>query len=350
MDIARELAWYVMIAGLILFAAQLPALHARGFLGRDRAPVSGEERRLLRARVWRVLRESAPLALGAAVYQVNVMITGFMAQGLLSSGGPSILYYATRMQQLPISLVSAAATAAVFPALAALGHERRVAELRKLHDDTHLAVAFAALPAALGLLLFAQPIMAVCFEHGSFGPEGTLRGAAVLRALALAILPAGAAGLVARTLYAMGDFRTPVRISIAVVGLNITLNLVLVLWIRMDADGLALSTAVCAWLNLFWLLPALRRQVGPSAEGSRLLGRLVRMLLAALASVGLARVFWAVLGSACGRAVSLLSCIALAGLLYALCCQLLGVSEWRALRSRLRKATLEGLDSEGRRN
>src|SRR5690349_4597835 len=240
MQIARALAWYVMIAGLILLAVQLPALGPRGFLGRAPAPLAPQERHALRARVWRVLREAAPLALGAAVYQVNVMVDGFMAEGLLPDGGPSVLYYATRVQQLPMSLVAAAATAAVFPALAALGHQRREAELRKLHDETHLAIAFAALPAALGLYVFARPIMALCFEHGAFGAEGTLRGAAVLRALALAVLPAGAAGLVARTLYALGDLRTPVRISIGVLALNAALNFGFVLGLGMDADGLAL--------------------------------------------------------------------------------------------------------------
>jgi putative peptidoglycan lipid II flippase len=350
MSIARELAWYVMIAGLILLGAQLPALRSRGFLGRGDETVAGEERRLLRARVWRVLREAAPLALGAAVYQVNVMIDGFMAEGLLPNGGPSVLYYATRVQQLPLSLVSAAATAAVFPALAALGHERRHGELRKLHDDTHLAIAFAALPAVLGLLVFAQPIMAVCFEHGSFGAEGTARGAAALRALALAILPAGAAGLVARTLYALGDFRTAVRISIGVVGLNVVLNFAFVLWLGMDADGLALSTAICAWLNLLLLLPALRRLVGPSGDPKRIGGRLARILLASGAAVGLAWLCWAFLGSACSMAVALLSCIALAAVSYALFCQLLRVPEWQAVRSRMRRSARPQSTSEGRRN
>jgi peptidoglycan biosynthesis protein MviN/MurJ (putative lipid II flippase) len=64
------------------------------------------------------------------------MVDGFMAEGLLPNGGPSVLYYATRVQQLPMSLVSAAATAAVFPALRH-SYERRNSELRKLHDDTH---------------------------------------------------------------------------------------------------------------------------------------------------------------------------------------------------------------------
>jgi|SoiMethySBSTD1v2_1073268.scaffolds.fasta_scaffold142596_2 putative peptidoglycan lipid II flippase len=350
MGIARALGWYVLVAGAILLAVQLPALRSLGFLGGALPPAGADEPRLLRARVWRVLREAAPLALGAAVYQVNVMIDGFMAEGLLPNGGPTVLYYATRVQQLPMSLVAAAATAAVFPALAALGQGRREAELRALHDETHLAIVFVALPAALGLFFFAQPIMAVCFEHGAFGAQGTERGAAVLRALSLAVLPAGAAGLVARTLYALGDLRTPVRISIGVLVLNVGLNFALVLGLRMDADGLALSTGLCAWLNLALLLPALRRRLGPSAQPRELRGRLVRLALAAAIAVGASRLIWAFLASRCGRTVALLSCIALALGAYALCCQLLRVPEWQATLSRARRRSPAGSAAAGRRN
>ena len=350
MGIARMLAWYVMIAGMVLLGAQLPALRSRGFLGGGSSAQPGEAPRELRARVWRVLREAAPLALGAAVYQVNMMVTGFMAQGLLTSGGPSVLYYATRVQQLPLSLVSAAATAAVFPALAALGHEQRKGELRKLHDDTHLAIAFAALPAVFGLYLFADPIMSVCFEHGAFGPEGTARGAAALRALSLAILPAGATGLVARTLYALGEYRIPVRISIGVLVLNVGLNFALVLGLGMDANGLALSTALSSWLHLALLLPALRRRLGPSAEASAMRARLLRLLLASGVAVGLARLLWGFLGSTCSTSVRLLTCMAFAGIAYAGLCQLLRVPEWQAALSRARQAAGRKSVSEGRRN
>ena len=350
MSIARELSWCVLLAGLILLAVQCPALRGRGFLERDPQPLASGEAKLLRARIWRVLREAAPLALGAAAYQINVMVDGFMAESLLTNGGPSVLYYATRVQQLPMSLVSAAALTAVFPALAALGHARRHAELRKLHDDTHLAIAFAALPAVFGLFLFAEPIMAVCFEHGAFGAEGTARGAAALRMLALAILPAGAAGLVARALYALGEFRAAVRISLAVLGLNVLLNLLFVRGFSMDADGLALSTAICAWLNLFLLLPTLSRCAGPSAEPRRILGRLARVTLAAGAAVGLARGLWAILGSTWGRTASLLACIALAALAYGLFCQLLAVGEWQSAVSRLKRRAAEGSEAQGRRN
>ena len=362
MDIARRLAAYVLVAGLILLCVQLPALRGRGLIGGgasaeaaggnppEASGAHAEQRKRLAARVWHVLREATPLALGAAVYQVNVMVDGLMAESLLPNGGPSILYYATRVQQLPMSLVSAAATAAVFPSLAALGQQRRHDELRKLHVDTHLAIVFAALPAVLGLIVFAAPVMSVCFEHGAFGEAGVARGAAGLRALALAILPAGAAGLVARTYYALGDFRTPVRISVGVLLGNIALNVAFVVGLGMDVEGLALATAISAWVNLALLLPGLHRRLGPSAAPLHVPSRLLRILVAASAATGLGWLCWVFLGNGLGPTARLLLSIALTAAAYAGSAQLLGIPEWRALLNRARRKGLDGPPGEGRRN
>jgi putative peptidoglycan lipid II flippase len=352
LGIARSLAGYVLIAGAVLVLVQVPALVrerllVRGPPGPGYRSAAGDATggtpvsmgSASSEHVWRVLRNAAPLALGAAVYQVNVMIDGLMAQSLLPSGGPSILYYATRVQQLPLSLISLAATSAVFPALSALGHARRLEELRALHDRTQLAVAFVALPATLGLCALAQPVMAVCFEHGAFGAEGVARGAMGLRALTLAILPAGAAGLVARTYYAMGDMRTPVKISIVLLGVNVVSNAVLVKVLGMDIEGLALSTGLCAWANLFWLWPGLRTRLGLPPRQSDFLPRIFRVSLCAVASATASWLAYPLLArqgrSMSGLALSILIAVAV----YALSAHLLRVPEWRHVWSRFRRTS-----------
>jgi putative peptidoglycan lipid II flippase len=287
LDMARELALLVLACGALLVLVQLPALRARGLIGGRDGRAGAADRRA----VWAILRDSAPLALGAAVYQVNGLIAGFMAEGLLADGGPTALYYATRLQQLPLSLVSVAATSAVFPSLAALGHVRDLGGLRKLHDDTHGAIAFLAIPATVGLLVFAEPIVALCFHHGAFGEHGVERTADALRGLTLAILPAGAAGLVARTRYALGDFLGPVRIAVGVLFLNTILNWALVRWAGMDAAGLALAAALAAWANLALLLPGLRGLGLPPARAGWV-GRTVLQTGLALLACGAAWVVW----------------------------------------------------------
>lgn len=349
---ARALALLVLGAGAVLFLVHVPALSGVGLLrrarraaenddGRASAPHLGKDtspsNRVSTREVWTILRDTLPLAFGAAVYQLNVLVSGFLAEALLPDGGPSALYYASRLQQLPLSLVSVAATSAVFPMMTALGQTGDRARLRKLHDDTHHAIAFVALPATLGLLVLAGPVCAVCFQHGAFGPEGVERTAAALRWLTLAILPAGAAGLVARAYYSVGDFATPVKVAAGMLVLNTTLNVLFIRVGAMDADGLGLATAICAWGNVALLLPGLRRRLGPSSSEEKHVSRLFRVAavsgLAAAAGWGTYRGLAGGTTSAWVLSISILVSVAV----YAAGAAGLGLPEWRAAVSRLRE-------------
>ena len=281
LEMARFLAWGVLVSGALQLALQVPALRRAGFFGRG-GP------RARRGEVAGVLRRSVPLALGAAVYQINVMVDGLMAEALLPDGGPTLHNYANRVQQFPIALNAVAATSAVFPALQALGHTRNLRAVRDLHDKTHRSIAFVALPASLGLLVLATPTVAVSFQRGAFGVEGVERTADALRWLALALVPAGAMGLIARTYYAVGDFVTPVRVSGVMLVLNVGLNLVCVRVLGLDVDGLALATTVTSWTSVVALWPGLTRKLGLPERRVPLLRPLVLMFLAALAMSGIA--------------------------------------------------------------
>ena len=333
LSLARWLAWGVLVAGLLQLLVLLPALKRHALLaGRSvRAVATPEARAAARS----VLRRSAPLALGAAVYQVNVMLDGVMAQSLLPTGGQTVHYLANRVQQFPLALVAIAATTAVFPALAALGQQRRFEDLRSLHDETQRNVLFVALPAAFGLAALALPITSALFEGGSFGPEGVARSAAALRVLAFAILPAGAVGLVARTYYAVGDFKTPVRVSCWMLAVNAVLNVVLIRGANMDADGLALATTVTSFGNLFILVPGLRRRLGLPPGSAGFFGSLLRMAVAGLACGAAAAGTMTALTERAGSWVALLAAMVAGALAYAVVARLLGLAEWHAFASRI---------------
>jgi putative peptidoglycan lipid II flippase len=337
LGMVRWLAGFALVAGAVLLLSQVPALVSKGFLGPRSVPAGTPLLRVPTAQVIAVLKASAPLALGAAVYQVNVMIDGFMALGMLGTGGASVLYYATRVQQFPMSLVSIAATSAVFPALTAFGHKRDLGSLRSLHDRTQHAIAFVAIPASVGLLFFTEPIVAVIFRHGEFTQGGVERAADALRYLTLAILPAGAAGLVARTYYALGDFKTPVRISMLALGGNVLLNLFFVRVVGMDAGGLTLATATTAWANLLILSPGLRGRLGLPAAAPDFFPRLLRILAAALGSSGVAWLLYRSLHQGERHSAALLfAAIAASIAVYAVLCHLLRIPEWNHVVERVR--------------
>jgi len=334
LDMARWFSWGLVFSGLVQLAMLVPEMRSAQLL--SRAHDLARHRR----DAWIVLKTSLPLALGAAVYQVNVLVDSFMANNMLSTGGASTYYYANRIQQLPLALVATAATSAVFPALKALGHKREFGEMRKLHDQTHLAIAFIGLPASIGLFVLASPVVAVLLQHGEFGPEGVERTASAMRMLCIALLPAGAVGLIGRAYYALGDFKTPVRVSIASLLLNIVLNAVFIVVFDMDTAGLALATAISCWLNVFVLVPGLLRRLQEDA-GQAVVGvpdfksRAVKMLAAA-AACGIAA--WGVhrLAASSPRSITALGLAIAAGLAaYIGVAQALRLPEWIAVRERV---------------
>lgn len=312
LEMARWLAWGVLVAGAVQLAVQWPALRRAGFVGGARRALS------LPAGApgpMEVLRRAAPLALGAAVYQVNVMVDGLMAEGL-PDGGPTAHYFANRLQQFPLALIAVAATSAVFPALQELGHGGDRRALRALHDRTHLSIAAVALPAAIGLFALAEPVVEVAFERGAFGREGVERTTGALRVLCLAILPAGATGLVARTYYAMGDFVTPVKVSVGMLALNVALNAWFLVGLGMDVEGLALATAITSVLNAALLFPGLTRRLGLPASEHPWSGAFARIALAAAACGAAAFAAERVLDDLVGRFLALAAAMAVGGGVY----------------------------------
>lgn len=256
---------------------QIPALRTTGLFRKGGSAPPG-----LKQRARGVLRETLPLALGAAVYQVNVLVDGWMAEGLLPDGGPTLHYYANRIQQLPLALIPIAASTAVFPLLLALGQRRDLPELRTIHDRTQRGVAFVLLPAAIGLFALAGPTIAALLEHGQFGAAGVARCAPALQYLTLALPSAGAAMLATRVYYSLGDKYTPVRLSILSISLNTGLNAYFLVGLGMDIEGLALATAISSWVHVLLLLRGHRR-LGLPAGISGTAQVLARMLVAALA-------------------------------------------------------------------
>lgn len=334
LDMARWFSWGLLASGVAQLALLVPELRAARLL--ERVTPSPE----VRAKAVDVLKTSLPLALGAAVYQINVLVDSFMANNLLEVGGASTYYYANRIQQLPLALVATAATSAVFPAMQALAQTRSFGELRRLHEQTHLGIAFILLPASVGLFVLATPVTSVLLEHGAFSERGVERTADAIAMLCIALLPGGAVTLITRAYLALGDYRTPVKVAVAMLVLNVLLNLGFVVGLDMDTGGLALATAVVSWVNVGVLIPGLNRrlreQQGGEVAGLPDLGARVLRMVAASAGCGLAAFgVWSALGIGRGSALGLFAAIAAGVTTYVVSAELLGSPEWRVVRGRV---------------
>ena len=276
----HALAWGVAAAGVVQVLWLYVACGRQGvWLKMPRPRLSPEVRTLL--------RRMAPVAVGAGVYQINLVIDTVIAS-LLPAGSISYLFYADRVNQLPLGVLGVAVGTALLPLLS---RQVRAGETAAALNSQNRALEISlllTLPAAAALMVISEPVIRVLFERGQFGPVETAATAAALSVDALGLPAYVMVKALAPGFFAREDTATPVKISVACLVLNLVLNLILMGPFK--HVGIAAATVASSWLNAGLLAYVLHRR-GHFAIDKRLASRLPRMGLAA-AGMGLA-LYWA---------------------------------------------------------
>ncbi len=225
-----------------------------------------------------------PAALGQGAIQLNLVVSSALAGHFLPQGAISYLYYADRLNQLPLGLIGIGIGTAILPSLS-----RQI----KSHDHdaaSHMqnrAIELAmllAIPAAVALVVAATPIIRGVLQHGAFTPVDTIGAARALMAFSVGVPAYVLIKVLTPGFYARQDTRTPVRIALVAMLVNLVGNLILI-WPLAHA-GVALATAISAWVNAALLYVVLHRR-GLLDLDARLRRRLVR-IVAAGSAMGLA--------------------------------------------------------------
>ncbi len=264
----HALAWGVAVAGMVQFVWVMAALRREGITLKLPRP-------RFTPRVVELLKLMAPVAVGAGIVQIALVIDIVLAS-LLPEGSVSFLFYADRLNQLPIGVVGVAVGTALLPLLS-----RQIAagnEADALHAQNR-AVEFSlllALPAAVALVVIAEPLIKVLFERGAFDALTTHQTAMALQAYAVGLPAYVLVKVLAPGFFARRDTKTPVRIGLIALGVNLVLNVILM--IPLKHVGLALATAIASWLNVAMLYWTLNKQ-GQFKIDDRLKYRLKRTFI-----------------------------------------------------------------------
>ena len=265
------LSWGVALAGLAQFLWLAAACAREGMSLRLPVPRFTPE-------VKRLLQLMLPAALGSGVVQVNLLIDIVIAS-LLPTGAVSFLYYADRLYELPLAVIGIAIGTAILPLLS---RQIRLGENEAAATTQNRALEVAmilTLPATIALIALAQPIIATLFERGAFDPGATRDTARALVAYALGLPAYVLIKVLAPCYYARQDTRTPVKIAVICVAVNTIAALALM---QVFAHvGIALATALSAWLNAALLARGLMSRGVLSLE-PRLRSRSLRALAASL--------------------------------------------------------------------
>ena len=264
------IAFGVLLGGAGQIAAQYWMLHREGF--RYRVALNPRDRGLQE-----VLGLMGPGTIAGAAMQLNLLVNTILATSQ-GTGAVSWLTFAFRLMYLPIGVFGVSIATAALPVLSRHAASGELHQMRRTISQALRLMLMLMVPAAVGLIVLAVPIVRLLFERGSFTPADTEATALALACYAPGVIGYSAVRLAVPGFYALGTSMTPALVSIVSVGLNIVLNLTLVR--VMGYAGLALGTALAALLNAGMLLALLRRRLG-SLDGVRIANSFVRICIAA---------------------------------------------------------------------
>ena len=323
----HALAWGVAAAGIAQFLWLYLVLHGAGMGLKLRRP-------RLTPKVRRLLKLMVPGAIGAGVVQINLLVDVLIAS-FLPSGSISYLYFADRVNQLPLGVIGVGVGTALLPLLS---RQIRSEEAAAALDSQNRALEIALLltiPAAAALMVISGPVILVLFGRGAFG--------AVEVGAASMALAAYAAGLPAYVLikvltpgyFAREDTVTPVKIASICVVVNLVLNLVLMG--PFAHVGIAVATAIAAWINAALLAGGLKRR-GHLVIDDRLKSRLPRIALASVVMtvclvLGAMALAGPLAGAEVPRIAALVGLVAGGIVIYGACAQLSGAADLKELKT-----------------
>jgi putative peptidoglycan lipid II flippase len=308
-----------------------------------------------------MLRRMIPVMIGLGTLQLNAFVdtliamypnwvgpTIFGRDYPLDESSNAVLFYAQRLYQFPLGVFGIAVATAAFPALSRVANDpKRFGEMLRRGVRLSLYIGF---PASIGLLIVGGPLIQVLYSGfgDGFSDEGVKRASSVLIGYSFAVWAYSLNQLYTRAFYAQGDTRTPMRIALVMVTVNISLNLVLIWWLK--EAGLAWSTAICAILQMMWLAALSNRNSSDSSSlqvkaarpymlvfvGSVLMGGLI---------LGVSH-FWALPHQWAQQAIRVLVICAIGAAFYAIWSIAWGMDElrWIGARSTERAGTTDGND------
>jgi putative peptidoglycan lipid II flippase len=243
------LAWGVFIAGVAQLLFQLPFLARLGLLPRPRLKRGHDG-------VARVFKLMLPAIFGVSVAQINTLINTILASFLVT-GSVSWLYFSDRLMEFPLAVFGIALATVILPSLSHQHTTGDKHEFSRLLDWALRWVFLIGVPATVALMLLAGPLLVTFFHYGAFNEQDVRMSAQALIAFAAGLLGFILVKVLAPGFYARQDTKTPVRVGMIAMGVNIVLSVSLVFTLK--HVGLALAISVAALVNAALLYRLLRQ-------------------------------------------------------------------------------------------
>lgn len=199
-----------------------------------------------------------PAIFGLAIDKINFVVDRIIAS-YLTHGSISALYYANRLMQFPLGVFGIALSIAILPTLSKYVSKNQLKEMKNSFGFGVKVLSFFVIPSTVGLIVLSHSVTRLFYEHGLFNSQDTSLTEIALVCYTLGLFPLAILRLTVSTFYALKDTRTPLKIGILVVILNLILDLILVRYLA--HAGIALATSISAAIHLIILSIALHKKL-----------------------------------------------------------------------------------------
>src|SRR5271170_4527574 len=266
------LAIGTMIGGAMQFGVQVPRLWRLGY--RFRPDFQWRD-----PGVAAVLMLMGPSVIAASTTQLNVLINSIFASGL--GDGPIFwLAIAFRLMQLPLGLFGVALGTVTLPLLSRLVVAGNMDAFRSELARAMRLAFLLTIPSTVGLMMLAEPIISLLYQHGKFNAYQAGQAAGALRFYAIGLAGYAALKVLVNAFYALERRKTPMLVSFLAVALNLLFNWIFTFRLGWGHRGLAFSTGCIATFNFLLLYALMRRHLG-GLESRRMLVMLSKVAAAA---------------------------------------------------------------------
>ena len=246
------LAIGVLVGGFLQFIIQFPRIKQLGFKFSSSFNWKTKE-------VIKISKLTVPAILGLAVYELNMLVDTLLAS-MLPEGSISYLYYGNRLVQLPLGVFGVAIGVAILPMLSFQVAKNNLSEMIQTVSFGIRLIVFITIPATIGLIILRFPIINTLWERGEFVRTSTEGTSIALLYYSLGLCSFCLIKVIVPVFYSLQDTKTPAKIGVYSMLLNIVLNLVLMGPLK--HGGLALATSLAGLFNVILLIHFLRQRLG----------------------------------------------------------------------------------------
>lgn len=209
-----------------------------------------------------------PSVFGLSIIQLNLLVTQNLASAL-PEGSITALRLANRLMQLPLGVFAMAVSTAAFPTMTTQAALSELDELKKTVSLSLRSIYYITVPAMVGLMIMAEPIVRLLYETGEFTRHDTIVTAQALVFFSLALVSQATLQIITRVYYSLQDTITPVKIGLLTFGVNLVLNLAFLHFTDLAHQGLALAFSIGSVVNMSVAVFVLRNRIG-GLDGRRI--------------------------------------------------------------------------------